>query len=309
VASDSISISKSLVSPMPRRNLIRLQAFGGLKQCSVAPTADTRSMPLSIAKPVPSVSPASTAALVEPIAFGLVVIGDEVLNGGRVDKHLPAFKQMLAARGHGLAWYWMLPDDPVVLTRQLAASMALGDPVFCCGGIGATPDDHTRACAAAAARVELVRHAEAKALIEERFGADAYPNRILMADLPEGCTLIANPLNRIPGFGLRRHWFLPGFPQMAWPMAESVLDTHYGRASALLEQAFVVRGVPESTLVPMMRRLGERYPGLKLFSLPHLGDDPHILLGFRGHCDLGEAMDALHAELTAGGIAHQAAEC
>jgi molybdopterin-biosynthesis enzyme MoeA-like protein len=236
------------------------------------------------------------------LAFGLIVIGDEVLNGARVDKHLPAFKQSLAARGHDLAWYWMLPDDPVVLTRQLGASMTLGGPVFCCGGIGATPDDHTRACAAAAARVDLVRHVEAEALIEQRFGADAYPNRILMADLPDGSALIPNPVNSIPGFTLRGHWFLPGFPQMAWPMAEWVLETHYGRAAALSEQALVVRGVPESRLIALMRRLGDCYPGLKLFSLPHLGDDPHILLGFRGHCDLQDAMDALRAELQSAGI-------
>ena len=272
--------------------------------------AEFWSMPLSFSDPrgLDLVSPERSAGLVEPLGFGLIVIGDELLNGERVDKHLPAFKKMLAARGHELGWYWMLPDDPVVLTRQIAASMALGEPVFCCGGIGATPDDHTRACAAAAASVVLVRHVAAQALIEERFAADAYPNRILMADLPDGATLIPNPVNRIPGFGLRGHWFLPGFPQMAWPMAEWVLDTHYGRARALTEQAVVVRGVPESTLIPLMRRLGERYPALKLFSLPHLGDDPHILLGFRGHCDLGDAMDALRAELNAGGILYDGAE-
>jgi molybdopterin-biosynthesis enzyme MoeA-like protein len=260
-------------------------------------------------QPSPKPQPGDDNRLGDPIAFGLIVIGDEVLNGERSDKHLPAFKQMLAARGHGLAWYWMLPDDPTVLARQLAASMAAfigGDaPVFCCGGIGATPDDHTRACAAAAAGVKLVRHAEAAALIEGQFGVEAYPNRILMADLPYGCSLVPNPANNIPGFGLRGHWFLPGFPQMAWTMAEWVLDHHYGRAEPLSEQALEVRGVPESLLIPLMVRLGARYPALKLFSLPHMGDDPHILLGWRGRGDLGAAMDALRAELDAEQMQHR----
>ena len=241
----------------------------------------------------------------DPVAFGLIVIGDEVLNGERTDRHLPAFKERLHARGHEIAWFWMLPDDPAVLVRQLAASMAEGTPVFCCGGIGSTPDDHTRACAAAAAGVELVRNAEAQAMIEGRFGAGAYPVRVLMAELPAGSTLIPNPVNQIPGFGLKRHWFLPGFPQMAWPMAEWVLDRHYGRATTLVESAVEVRGVPESGLVELMYRLEQRFPEHKLVSQPHLGEDPHILLGWRGRGDLSEPLRALQTELDAAGMQYR----
>jgi molybdopterin-biosynthesis enzyme MoeA-like protein len=171
-----------------------------------------------------------------------------------------------------------------------------------CGGIGATPDDHTRACAAAAAGLDLLRHPEAKALLEEKFGVEAYPNRILMADLPAGCDLIPNPINRIPGFSLRGHWFLPGFPQMAWPMAEWVLDGFYGVSDKVAEAALRILDVPESRLIPLMRALGERFPDLKLFSLPHLGEDAHIRLGFRGRAGLAEAMAALRARLAEEGI-------
>ena len=244
----------------------------------------------------------TTAADGQPRAFGLIVIGDEVLNGTRADKHLPAFKARLSERGHELAWYWLLPDEPALLTRQLAVSMAGAEPVFCCGGIGATPDDHTRACAAAAAGVALVRHPEAERLIKARFGADAYPHRVLMADLPAGARLIPNPYNQVPGFAVGDHWFLPGFPHMAGPMADWVLDQHYGRAAILREAALVVRGVPESRLIPIMRAIGARFPDLKLFSLPHMGDDPRILLGFRGRADLGPAMAALSGALRAAGI-------
>lgn len=238
--------------------------------------------------------------------FGLIVIGDEVLNGARRDGHLEHFKQLVGGRGHGLAWFWMLPDDPEVLEAELRRSMAGADPVFVCGGIGATPDDHTRACAAAAAAVELVAHPEAVALIEERFGAEAYPHRILMAHLPAGSTLIPNPVNRIPGFALRQHWFLPGFPAMAWPMAEWVLDNHYGRAEPLHERAVEVRGVPESELIPLMRELGERFPAYKCFSLPHLGEDAHILLGVRGRGDIDAVHAALCEQLRQNGMAFRA---
>lgn len=243
----------------------------------------------------------------EPVAFGLIVIGDEVLNGPRADSHLAAFKARLGERGHTLAWHWMLPDDPATIVDHLRFSMARTDPVFVCGGIGATPDDHTRACAAVAAGVELVCHPQARALIEERFGACAYPHRILMADLPAGCTLIPNPVNRIPGFALAGHWFLPGFPQMAWPMADWVLTTQAGSAPRLCEGAVEVLGVAESQLIPLMEDLGQRFPGLKMFSLPHLGGpqggDPHILLGFRGRAGVDEALEALRRALSQAAMA------
>ncbi|QVL49917.1 MAG: competence/damage-inducible protein A [Thiocapsa sp.] len=243
-----------------------------------------------------------------PTAFGLIVIGDEILEGTRVDAHLNAFKRMVGERGQELAWHWLLPDDPEVLVAHLRFSMGRPDPVFVCGGIGATPDDHTRACAATAVGLELVRHPEAKALLEAKFGAEAYPNRILMADLPAGCDLIPNPINRIPGFSLRGHWFLPGFPQMAWPMAQWVLDRSYGVSDLVQERAFELFDTPESSLIPVMRDLGDRFPGLKLFSLPHLGDDAHIRLGFRGRGGIDAAMDALRERLEHDAIPYREVE-
>lgn len=239
----------------------------------------------------------------EPVAFGLIVIGDEVLNGKRTDRHLVHFKAMLGERGHSLAWHWLLPDDPAVLTDHLRFSLARPQPVFACGGIGATPDDYTRACAAAAAGLPLERHPEAAGLIEGRFGQEAYPNRILMADLPKGCGLVPNPYNRISGFRIGNHFFLPGFPQMAWPMAEQVLALHFPPVAARLQEVAVrVIGVPESRLVPLMRDFAARYPDLKPFSLPHLGEDPHILLGIRGRVGLAAALADLRAQLTAAGL-------
>jgi len=242
-----------------------------------------------------------------PVAFGITVIGDEVLNGSRSDDHFPHLKALLTEYGHDLAWFRVLPDDPRVLTDELRFSMSRGDPVFVCGGIGATPDDHTRACAASAAGVPLVRHPQAKKLIQGRFGSDAYPYRILMSDLPQDCTLIPNPVNQIPGFSVGHHHFLPGFPEMAWPMAEWVLRSRFPAVGeSLCERAVRVFGVPESRLVPIMRRIGPRYPKLKLFSLPHLGQDAHVLLGFRGRGQIDEAIDVLRDELDAERISWRA---
>lgn len=187
------------------------------------------------------------------------------------------------------------------LIEHLRRSMAGHHPVFCCGGIGATPDDRIReaaAAAATAASVPLARHAGAQALIEARFGTDAYPHRILMADLPSGSELVPNPYNKSPGFSLRNHFFLPGFPQMAWPMAEWVLEQGFAAGQeAQKESVVVVKGVPESTLVSLMQRFTTCYPGLKLFSLLHLGAHKSVELGFRGRDGLEQAMEALQRAL------------
>ncbi len=241
----------------------------------------------------------------QSLAFGLIVIGDELLKGARCDAHLAAFKRLIGERGHELAWYWLLPDDLEILIAHLRFSLARPEPVLACGGIGATPDDQTRAAAAAAAGVGLKRHPEAARLIEDRFGAAAYPSRILMADLPEGAELIPNPINQIPGFRLKHHWFFPGFPEMAWPMAEWVLDRNFEHCPQLREAAVLVRGVAESQLIPLMRQLSSRYPELKHFSLPHRGEDPHIRLGFRGRSGLESALADLKQALAAEDIDYE----
>ena len=227
-------------------------------------------------------------------SFGLIVIGDEILAGKRRDRHVAAFRELLGSRGYGLAWVQILPDDPALLTGRLRTTMGEGRPVFSCGGIGATPDDHTRQCAAQAAGVPLQRHPGAVAEIEARFGAEAYPTRIRMADLPADAELIPNPYNRIPGFAIQRHYFVPGFPDMAHPMAEWVLGQWYPlNAPRWHERSVRVRGVAESLLVELMEQLTGRYPEHNLFSLPKRGDPPTVELGFRSRADLTAAMQAL----------------
>ena len=165
--------------------------------------------------------------------FGAIVIGDEILSGKRQDKHMAKAIETLGARGLELAWCQYLGDDPDLIVSTLERTLACDDVVFSFGGIGATPDDHTRLCAARAAGVGLELHPDAEAEIRARFGADITPRRLMMGEFPIGSEIIPNPYNRIPGFTLRRHHFLPGFPQMAWPMMAgcSIRDTR--RCSSL----------------------------------------------------------------------------
>jgi len=310
--------------------------------------------------------------------FGLIIIGDEILSGKRADKHLPKVIELLKARGLSLDYAEYVGDDPDRITVALRRAFASGDVVFSTGGIGATPDDHTRQCAARALGVALQLHPQAKALIEQRmqdlaleqgrsYDPDQADNlhRLNMGVFPQGAQIIPNPYNKIPGFycvgerggvgefpagppqgklapsggsdphavgerggvgefpagppqgklapsgGSDPHavgerggvYFVPGFPVMAWPMIEWVLDTHYRACFAVdawVERSVIVLGAMEATLTPLMEAIEHDFPGVKVFSLPSV-DHPqygrHIELGVKGAPAL---VAAAYASLRAG---------
>ncbi|MEP7181039.1 MAG: molybdopterin-binding protein [Betaproteobacteria bacterium] len=240
-------------------------------------------------------------------SIGALIVGDEILSGKRADKHLAHIIETLGRRKLALSWARYEGDDRGRLTAVLARSFARGDIVFACGGVGATPDDHTRQAAAAALGVPLVRHPEAVVAIEAQFGAAAYPHRVLMAEFPAGSTIIPNPVNRVASFSIRDHHFFPGFPQMAWPMLDWVLATRYPTLTAppVGERAIVVHGAGESQLLPLMDENIARFPRLKLFSLPSFRTDGvrRLELGVRGDpAELDAALAHLIAGVEAGGF-------
>ena len=252
--------------------------------------------------------------------FGLLIIGDEILSGKRADKHLPKVIELLAARGLALAWARYVGDDRERITADLKDAFASGDAVFSCGGIGATPDDHTRQCAAAALGVPLALHPEARDLVLERmkdvareqgkpYEPDREDNRhrLNMAVFPEGAAIIPNPYNKIAGFAVRTGeggvFFVPGFPVMAWPMIEWVLDTAYAHMHAQAgprERSVIVFGAMEAALTPLMEAIESGFPGVKVFSLPSV-DHPeygrHIELGVKGDAS---RLDAAYRSLLDG---------
>jgi len=261
--------------------------------------------------------------------FGLIIIGDEILSGKRADKHLHRFIEILSARGLSLAWAQYLGDDPQSITEALRRVFASSEVVFSCGGIGATPDDHTRLCAAQALDQPLLPHPQAQRLIRERMadlareqGVPYEPHRpdnvhrLNMGVFPRGADIIPNPYNKIPGFACGgaahgvpgRIHFLPGFPVMAWPMAEWVLDTTYAACFGLqdvLELSVILPGAMESTLTPLMQSIERDHPQIKVFSLPSV-DHPewgrHIELGVKGAEQAArQAYVDLHAALVSMG--------
>lgn len=243
------------------------------------------------------------------MSFGLIVIGDEILSGKREDKHFPRVREIMAARGLQLAWVSYLGDDRRRIADTLAHSFASEDIVFSAGGIGATPDDHTRAAAAEALGVQLELNPEARELIAGRMrevNQPLTPERLGMGEFPLGAEIIPNPFNRIPGFSIRHHHFVPGFPVMAWPMIEWVLDTHYRHlfnTQAEVERSLMVNGLAEGTLTPLMVEIEAAWPGIRVFSLPHMDVEKRLAyrieLGVKGD---RARIDAAFAQLRAGAL-------
>ena len=256
---------------------------------------------------------------------GIIIIGDEILSGRRLDKHLTKAIELLGERRMTLSWARYVGDDPDLITANLRDAFALGDVVFSFGGIGATPDDHTRSCAARATGRELVLHPNARDLILERSremaeeagqlfdpSSEDSLRRLQIGFFPQGADIIPNPYNKIPGFSMEgRVHFLPGFPVMAWPMMAWVLDHLHADLhghSAVREKSILVYGGIESLLTPLMISIEARFAPVKVFSLPSV-DHPvhgrHIELGVKGSTDLvDDAFDAL-----LDGLHHHGASC
>jgi len=223
--------------------------------------------------------------------FGALIIGDEIMRGKRQDGHFARTVELLKARGLHLSWCVYVGDERPRLVEAFRNALASGAAVFSFGGIGATPDDHTRQACAAALGVPLELHPQAEAEIRARCaetGTEATPLRLSLGEFPRGAAIIPNPYNRMPGFSVGDVHCLPGFPVMAWPMLEWVLERHYRalfHAAPEAEHAVVVWEGMEGQLIDLMRRIEAEYPGVTVSSLPSFGDAVtrrHVELGVRG---------------------------
>lgn len=222
-------------------------------------------------------------------------MGSEILDGRFEDAHFACARALLAEHGMALSYSLLLPDAPGVITSQLSWAMGRQEPFFCCGGIGSTPDDHTRECAARAAGVPIERHPEGVEILRSRMGKSVTEMRLRMVDFPEGATLIPNPVNRVPGFSIGNGYFLPGFPEMASPMMEWVLDTYYLANPRRLTRSLILPGCREADLVDLMKRFIAAHPDVSFSSLPRFtSTGTQVELGVTG---VLEAVEVGIAEL------------
>ena len=206
------------------------------------------------------------------IHFYAVIIGSEILNGRREDKHFAFIKDELKKRGYSLYASFIAKDSPTLLKDIF--TLIKNDPhsvMFSFGGIGSTPDDLTRSIAADIFTDKpLFRHKKFEADIIERFGDEAYPYRIFMSDLPKESNLLKNPVNNMSGFYLQeRYFFVPGFPNMAHPMIKEALELFYPKSAKQEHRLTLLAQTSENTLISIMNEMS---PDVEFSSLPILKD-------------------------------------
>lgn len=199
--------------------------------------------------------------------FYAVIIGTEILNARREDKHFSFVQQILAKYNHELFASFIIKDDKNLITNIYKLIQNDSESVmFSFGGIGSTPDDLTREIASEVfTRYPPIRHKKFEQDIINKFGEESYPNRIHMADLPRNSNLLFNPMNNMSGFSLEnRFFFVPGFPSMAHPMIEDVIATYFSDTIKKYRLTLLA-DTSENSLIHIMKKIP---PHIELSSLP-----------------------------------------
>lgn len=206
----------------------------------------------------------------------ILVIGDEILSGRTREANMYHLAGELSRVGIDLREVRIVPDEHAVIVAALTALRTTYTHVFTSGGIGPTHDDITADAVAASFGVGISVRADARALLEEWFAGKATPlneDRLRMARIPDGATLIPNPVSAAPGFTIGNVHVMAGVPNVFVAMVAEVLPTlHSGRPRVAGEVRFEVG---EGTVAAGMRAVAARFPDLTVGSYPFHQDGVH----------------------------------
>ena len=203
----------------------------------------------------------------------MLVIGDEILSGRTRDANMHYLAGQLTERGIDLKEVRVVSDDREAIisaTKTLAGNY---DHVFTSGGIGPTHDDITADCIAAAFGAHIDVRDDARALLQahyDRSGQELNAARLRMARIPDGATLIDNPVSTAPGFTLGNVHVMAGVPSVFQAMVASILPTLTGGAPLLSRTLRLMRG--EGDLAGPLGQFAADHPELSVGSYPFQKD-------------------------------------
>ena len=197
----------------------------------------------------------------------VVIIGNEILSGRTQDVNLAHIAQQLNEWGVRVTEARVVPDVEEVVVATVNAARARFDYVFTTGGIGPTHDDITADCIAKAFGVPLVVSDEiAEGLRRRPAPDDVMANRLRMARIPEGATLIANPTGGPQGFRMENVFVMAGIPSVMQGMLSTVGDEIEG--GDVVRSRSVTAYLGESQLASALTEIQARYPDIELGSYP-----------------------------------------
>jgi molybdenum cofactor synthesis domain-containing protein len=203
----------------------------------------------------------------------MLTIGDEILSGRTRDANMPHLAEALAGRGIDLREARVVPDVAEEIVAALNALRARYDHVFTSGGIGPTHDDITADAVAAAFGVPIGVRADARAILATNYAnpeVELNAARLRMARIPEGATLIDNPVSKAPGFTLGNVHVMAGVPAIFQAMLAGLLPRLVGGRPLLSESVRIDR--PEGEIAGPLGRIAEAHPSVAIGSYPFTRD-------------------------------------
>lgn len=203
----------------------------------------------------------------------MLVIGDEILSGRTRDANMHYLAGKLTEVGIDLHEVRVISDDAVAIIAAVQALAAAYDNVFTSGGIGPTHDDITADCIAAAFDAHIDVREDARALLQahyDRSGLELNSARLRMARIPDGATLIENPVSIAPGFSHRNVHVMAGVPSVFQAMVASILPTLSGGAPLLSRTLRVTMG--EGDLAGPLGEFAAAHADLSVGSYPFQKD-------------------------------------
>lgn len=209
---------------------------------------------------------------------GIVVLGDEVLNGEIRESNIAYLLPLLNGWGAEVVLCAILPDDVPTVVRHLAAFREEAELLILTGGIGPTPDDITREAVARTVGVPLVVHPDARSLLERYYGDRMNENRLLMAKVPEGAELIPNPVSAAPGFYIAGMAAFPGIPRLLHEMIGWARPLVRGTR---MSRVTLYSAAPESSYAEIMQDALRAFPEVRIGSYPMLEGKYRVRVVFR----------------------------
>ncbi|MFM7622709.1 MAG: competence/damage-inducible protein A [Alphaproteobacteria bacterium] len=231
----------------------------------------------------------------------VLLIGDELLSGRTTDKNLPVIAQKLGEKGIAVIEARVLPDRADVIVDTLRAWSPRVDYVLTTGGIGPTHDDITAACVAQAVDRPFVRHPDAEAALRTYYKPeDINEARLSMADMPQGASLIPNPVTGAPGFFINNIFVMAGVPSIMVAMLDFVVD--FLTPGAVMHSQTLTTTLMEGDMAHVLSAVQDQYPDVKIGSYPHFQGKTRgvsLVLRTTDLHRLTQATDTLQAALNA----------
>lgn len=239
------------------------------------------------------------------VTAAVLIIGDEILSGRTQDTNLNAIARYLGTHGVEVAEARVVGDDEDEIVTAVNHLRERYDYLVTTGGIGPTHDDITADCVAKAFGVALHEHPEIIAMMEARWGYELNAARRRMARVPDGGTLVKNPVQGPPGFQIGNVFVLAGVPSIMRGMLEDVGHRLKG-GTVVISRTLRVDGSGEGVIAAPLEGVAKAHPDLSLGSYPFFSNEgfgSNLVVRGRDAAEVATALDELQAALAEAGVA------